>query len=119
MTVSTLFKNVKMSGVLPHIRNAKRHRSGKKPGIVKVELDSVEWKVEVLKNKDGITSHEDYAHVIVRGSMSHTDRVASINTRTLLKLISGGENFYVAGNGLIKPRDNSSYSAAVTQDDED
>ena len=61
--ISTLFKKVKMTGLLPHIRNVMRHRRGQKPGIVKVEFDSVEWKVEVLKNKDGITAHEEYARV--------------------------------------------------------
>lgn len=76
-----------------------------KPGIVKVELRSLEQKLSVLRGKTSLKRHSKYENVWIRSSMQHGERVGNINFRTLLNIVPGGENYYLASNGRIVSKD--------------
>ena len=90
--ISCTIRNVKR--LVPHNENA--------VGIIKCELDSLEEKIQVLKNKGQMIKASP--GIWVRSSKSHTDRVMGMNFQTLLTLIPGGDDFKVAGNGVIIPK---------------
>ena len=100
--VRQLFRESDLADVEPKITNVKRQgaRNGR-AGIVKVELDSEQSRVGVLRNKGKIKSA--FEDVKVRGSQSHVERVLHKNMWTLLNLIPAlKDQVYVSANGLIR-----------------
>ena len=95
---------IEATGVQCTIRNVKRlvpnHENT--VGIIKCELDSLDEKIQVLRNKRHIITTSQ--GVWVRSSKTHTDRVMSSNFQTILSLIPGGDGFKMAGNGIIIPK---------------
>ena len=95
---------IEATGVSCSIRNIKRltpsHDQG--IGLVKCELNSVEEKIAVLKQKQHMIKMEQGSWV--RSSKSHIERVTEMNFKTILSIIPGGDGYTVAGNGKLIPK---------------
>ena len=76
-------------------------RNGR-PGLLKVELPSVNEKIEALRRKQNLRSRARYEHVYIRSSQTHDERVAQGNIRTLLDSLPDLRGRYrFAGNGRL------------------
>ena len=75
-----------------------------KPGLVKVELSSVEEKVVELWHKAKLKDHECFQTVFVSSAKSHAERLVDLNFFTLLRETSIGKDFYLAVNGRLVKR---------------
>ncbi len=90
---------------LPRVQvvNAIRFRGrGRRPGLVKMQFQSVDDKKQVLKAKPALKNEQsEYKGVYLRTSYSHSELVQQDNIRELLKIIPGGDQMYIAGNGKL------------------
>lgn len=77
---------------------------GTKPGLVKVELSSVEEKVAVLRRKANLKDNERFQRVFVSSAKSHAERLVELNFRTFLRETAAGKDFYVTSNGRLVKR---------------
>ncbi|XP_023814791.1 uncharacterized protein LOC111947977 [Oryzias latipes] len=67
---------------------------GRQPGLVKVELASVEDKVAALRLKSKLKDHGNYRRVYVSSAKSHAERLMETNLRTLLREIPMAKDYY-------------------------
>ncbi|KAK7929363.1 hypothetical protein WMY93_005758 [Mugilogobius chulae] len=77
---------------------------GNKPGVVKVQLSSVEEKVAVLKRKAKLKEDVRFQRVFVASAKSHAERLLDLNFRALLRETFVGKDFYLAANGRLVKR---------------
>ena len=104
-TVSWLFKEVlKVDVTIDDIERTKPRDSGKL-GVIKVELSSVEEKINVLRNKLKCNDLVDSEKVIIKSCESHDARVNRINNKLLLSLLPKGQEYTIPGHGLIRKKD--------------
>ena len=78
-----------------------------KPGLVKVAFSSREDKVVILKEKKKL-ANTGFKDVMIWGSRSLPERIASQNFRFLLKnAVPGSDKFVVSANGrILEKREN-------------
>ena len=76
------------------------HRDGK-PGIVKIEFQSLDDKVRALRAKSKLSENSQYRRVFVRSSQTHTERVLHQNTMTTLKEMGVDQKFRFTGSGRL------------------
>ena len=77
-----------------------------KPGLVKIQMKSVDDKVAVLREKKNITNSREFSQVFIHGSKTHGERMMEHNFKTILDLIPGADDYMMTGNGrLVKRRD--------------
>ena len=98
--------------VLPneHIINCERTQfQQNRPGVVKVEMASLEAKVRVLRAKSRLREVAGYKRTYICSAKSHSERVAEQNFKTLLNELSYGKSFRVTGHGIIVRNDESGY----------
>ena len=84
---------------------------GDRPGIVKVEMNSVQEKVTVLRRKSKLRDNDSFSKVYVSSAKSHAERLMELNFRTLIRETAVGKDFYVTGNGRMVKRTQSSQRA--------
>lgn len=89
---------------------------GRGPGVVKVEMESTQDKVAVLRLKRELKDNETYDNVYVRSAKSHTERLAELNFRALLGAIPAGNNFFIAANGRVVKRDPNHQGSALASE---
>ncbi|XP_036072399.1 uncharacterized protein LOC118599991 [Oryzias melastigma] len=77
---------------------------GLQPGLVKVELETVQDKVAVLRLKYKLKDHDNYRRVYVSSAKSHAERLMDFNLRTLIREIPTAKNYFLAGNGRLVKR---------------
>ncbi len=101
--VTDLFKDTLKVGVT--IKNIERSgaRDGK-PFAVKVELDSIYEKKQVLRAKKNCNASKATSMIRIKGCESHSDRVNRMNCTYILKMLGKGDDHFVVGNGLIKSK---------------
>ena len=75
-----------------------------KPGLVKLQLKSLEDKKKVLQAKQHLKQSSDFSRVYIRTSKPYAERVAEMNLKTLLSSLPNGKDFYLSGNGRLMPR---------------
>lgn len=82
-------------------------RRGEKPGVVKIELEDEDIKIQLLRKKPILKQDpsRQFNKVYIRSSKSHAERLEELNTRMLLNMIPNGNNFRIAGNGRIIKKD--------------
>lgn len=86
---------------------------GDRPGLVKVELNSVQEKVAVLRKKSNLKDNNRFNKVYMSSAKSHAERLMELNFRTLICETAAGKDFYLTGNrGMVKWT--QSYRRAVT-----
>ena len=88
---------------IPVVRAKRLTPRGRHPGLVKIELQSLDHKLQVLRNKNKLSNHNIYRKVYLRSSKSHSDRLIEINANTLIEELGLG-HLRVAANGRIIPR---------------
>ena len=76
---------------------------GRNP-IVKVQLESKEDKIRLLSLKQHLKSEAKYRRVYIRSSLSHAERVAQMNVRTILEDLHIAEKYRFTGSGKMVPR---------------
>ena len=77
-----------------------------RPGTLMVELSSKEAKLKVLRAKKSLAQHQSEDMKMVRiDSMKTQDTLNQEHfNRTLLKMTPGGEQYYIAGSGALRPQ---------------
>ena len=101
-SVIELLRNGLECAPVPEVVAVERLRSrGERPGVVKVELRSVQEKVTVLRLKRRLKDNDNYRRVYMSAAKSHAERLVDINFRTLLKAIPEGKQFFLTGNGRL------------------
>ena len=63
-----------------------RPRDNRPSGVVKIELSSLNSKINVLRAKSKLKWVEGFKHTHIRSAKSHVERVAERNMKTLLKI---------------------------------
>lgn len=66
---------------------------GDRPGLVKVELSSVQEKVTVLRRKSKLKDNDSFNKVYVSSAKSHAERLMDLNFRTLSVKLQLGRTF--------------------------
>ena len=76
-----------------------------KSGVVKMELSSLQDKIDVLNKKKELQHIEPYTKWFIRSSQSHEQRLLQQHTMELLELLGKKDDYYFNGSGkLIKKR---------------
>ncbi len=86
---------------IPVVR-AKRldSRQAGKPGIMKIEVKTLDQKIKLLKNKRSLNYPQNkYKNVYIHSSKRHVERLLELNTYTLLQEIP------TAGSSYLQPMD--------------
>ena len=87
-------------------KRCKRMKSfNNKPGLVKIELNTKEDKISVLRAKAVLKHENDYKKVFVRSSQTHEERLIRYNAQTLLNAIPDGQNYRITAGGKIVKKD--------------
>jgi hypothetical protein len=76
-----------------------------KPGVVKIQLQSKEDKIKVLRSKAELSKMPGYKRVFVRSAQSHEERMAQMNLQTLLRELPHGQEYRFTGSGRLVKRD--------------
>lgn len=100
-----------------HPRRSKRLVSKTtKPGLVKVEMKTVEDKVSVLRAKEQLKTSVDNKRVFIRSAQTHEERLMRSNLQTLLNDHPNGNQYRFTGSGrLVKKEQPSSPSRPPNQ----
>ena len=101
--IQELFTRVGLQDKVKVVNVKRMTQRGPRPGLIKVELSTVEEKVEVLRKKLDINNLEP--DTWMRSSQSHAERLNDLNFKTLLTMIPGGDEWRVTANGRLQRRD--------------
>ena len=65
-----------------------------------------------MKNKNCLSNHQDenLRNLKIRNMKTQSEMNQDFTNRTLLKMIPGGDKWYVAGNGSLRPQTRPQYS---------
>ena len=76
-------------------------------GTVLVELKNEEVRGKIMKTKKNLIDHPAAVlrSLIIKNAMSPTEMKAQNTNFGLLKMITGNDDFYIAGNGAIRKKD--------------
>lgn len=103
-----------IDAIAPNIKvvQAKRlvSRNPRKPGLVKIAVESRGHKAQVMKEKSKLKSIPEYKDVMLRNSKSFGERIAEQNTMFFLDQWEFGHRYRLAANGKVVPRDAPSRS---------
>lgn len=81
-----------------------KSRDPHKPGLVKVALRNVEERKTVLSAKKGLKDNPRFKNLFIRGSQSHAERIAQMNTRTLLKEFGCEKDYRITSHGKLQKK---------------
>ena len=84
-----------------------------KPGLVKIQVPSLDDKIKILRNKRMLENTVDYKQVFLRSSKCHTDRLMETNFRTVLEMIDTRKEYKLTANGHIVKKQNQPASDAA------
>ena len=112
VAVKSVIKEINAEGIDAETDVVKVVRKGYKPanatqserlGTVLVELRSTEVKTKIMKAKSKLATHHDERLKNVRISNMKTQNQVNQDffNRQLLKMVPGGEDFYISGTGAI------------------
>ena len=109
-----VIEEIKAEGVNPETDVVKAVRKGYKPatasqperlGTIMVELRNEEVRAKIMKTKKVLEKAEgDVSNVKIKNMKSQAEVKQDFFNRQLLKMIPGGEQFYIAGNGSLRPQ---------------
>ena len=79
-----------------------------RPGLVKVQLESLDEKIRLLKAKRNLGLTEKYRKIFIRSSQSHAERMAQHNMKMILSVNPDlNKNYRLTGNGKLIPKTNA------------
>ena len=90
----------------------RRAGRGTAPGLVLVELFSVDDKKTVLRAKMNLRNTQQYKNIYMRSAEGHTDRLIRLNFQTLLRHFNLTNQFRLTGSGRLIARDPTTDGAA-------
>ena len=80
-------------------------RNGR-PGLVKVQLNSLQEKIQLLRAKHDLKQKEGYRNVFIRSSKTHMERLLELNIKTMLEEIPSCRNkFRLTASGRLVRKD--------------
>ncbi len=85
------------------VRAKRRVSRNNKPGIVKVELRSLDEKKKVLRQKMKLKQTDTFKETYIRRLKSHVERILELNTQTLLNELPFGQNYSITAKGRLVP----------------
>ena len=68
---------------------------------MKIELNSREDKITVLKRKKKLLESVSFKGLFLRSAQSHVERLIQLNFKTILEEIPSGNQFRLTGNGRV------------------
>ena len=82
--------------------------SDQNPGSVMVEMSSDEARAIIMKNKFRLENHHNpgLRRVYIKNMKERHELKTDIALGEMLKMMPGGENFYIANNGHIREKNN-------------
>ena len=86
---------------------------GSSPGLVIVELCTLDDKKTVLRAKTKLKSNQSFKNVFIRSAEGHTDRLIRLNFNTLLRHFGLTQQFRITGSGRLIPRQTHASSTSV------
>lgn len=95
-----------------------RSRISGKPGLVKICLQSVDEKIEILRKKRDLLQTREYRSVFIRSSKSHAERLIELNAKTILSQIPSGNLFRITSNGRIVKKSARNTNTQQNHDEE-
>ena len=85
------------------IRTKRVGQYDNKPGIIKIELQTLKDKIEVLKSKGALKDIPRYSKYFLRSSQSHEQQLLQQHTNEILEVLGKKDDYYFNGSGkLIK-----------------
>ena len=98
-----ILNGLKITNITPTAVLRTKSRNGKS-GIIKAEFESLENKLTILRAKLKLKEHRSYHYVYMRSSKSHVERLAELNTKTLLAELNKEDEFTFTGSGRLVKR---------------
>ncbi len=87
---------------IPVVRAMRLPSRNTRPGLVKIEVNTEDSKVRLLKKKGTLKANREYEKVFLRSSKSHTERLLELNIMKLLDEIPHGRDKYrLTANGRL------------------
>ena len=111
--VKQVIKLINAEGVNAEEDVVKVVRKGHKPatgtqserhGTLLVELKSTDVKAKIMKTKKSLASHPHLKEVRISNMKSQTQMNQDYFNRQLLRMIPGGDQFYISGTGALRPQ---------------
>ena len=89
-----------------HVINAKRLPSRtNKPGLVKMQVECLEQKKRVLREKQKLKDINGYDKVFLRSSKTHQERTMEANLKRMIQAVPSLKQFRLTGNGKLVAKD--------------
>lgn len=92
---------------VPVVRVMRLESKSNKPGLVKVQLRSVEEKIKLLRLKSHLKNSDNYPRVFMRSSLTHVERCQESNMRLLLDRIPNAKDLWIDRNGRLRIKEAS------------
>ena len=90
---------------IPVVRATRLPSRNNRPGLVKIEVNSLENKIKLLRKKFSLKDTQDFKNVYLRSSKSHVERLLELNIMKLLDEIPNGKDKYkLTSNGRLVER---------------
>jgi BMFP domain-containing protein YqiC len=103
--VSELFKTGLGIRDIEPVRTHRMKSKDTRPGLVKIELRCKQDKINILRAKSQLKTSSSFKRVYLRSSMTHSERIISMNFREILNELPNGHTYRVAGNGRLLKKD--------------
>ena len=89
------------------IRTIRKPNRNNRSGLVKIQVSSVEEKINLLRSKQRLqySDNPSYRNLYIRSSKSHEQRLIEQHTQTILNLMGERQNFRFTGSGRLVNRD--------------
>ena len=102
LKVDTLLRNGLHVTGLNVVRVLRLNSHNRHPGLVKVQLASLNEKIKLLKSKGNLAHSDAYRKIFIRSSKPHGERIAEHNLRTIMSFIPGlNKDYRLTGNGKL------------------
>ena len=111
-----VLREVKAPGLDPNVDVVKVKRKGFRAeasgnskaslGTVLVQLRNQEVRAKIMKNKNCLLNHQDekLRNLKIRNMKTQSEMNQDFTNRQLLKMLPGGDKWYIAGNGSLRPQ---------------
>jgi len=85
---------------IQHKRCLRLKSKTNKPGIIKMEMKTLQDKICVLRAKSEL-QRNGYPNVYIRAAQTHEQRIARTNMMTMLKILPNGKDYRLTGHGKL------------------
>ncbi len=91
------------------VRTKRLKARGRRPGLMKIEVPSLEHKLKLLRNSWKLKDNVHYRNVFIRSSKSHPERKVELNSWMIVEE-NGWQNWFkMASNGRLKRNRDHNY----------